>query len=178
MEIVIILVILLLPVFGYISIYNTIKTYGIKVEESFSNIDVALAKRYEVITKLFEIAKGYAKHEKETLVKVIQVRNGMTLNEKETAYTDIEREYTRFNILSEGYPELKADALFLNLQNAVMDTENHLAAARRLYNSSVSYFNQKIQTFPGNLVASQLNEKSKPMLEFKKEQIQDVKLDW
>lgn len=175
---IVLLVIVLVPLFWYISVYNSIKTYGIKVDESFANIDVALAKRYEVLTKLFEVAKGYAKYEKETLVAAIKVRNGMSLNEKEIAYTEIEKEYARFFAISESYPELKADKLFLKLQDAVFDTEEHLSAARRLYNSNVSHFNQRIETFPGNMVSGNMNVHTKKMLHFSDDEIQDVNLEW
>lgn len=178
MEIIILLLIIIIPIMIYVNIYNTIKRYNIKIDESFANIDVALAKRYEVLTKLMAVAKGYAKHEQETLIAVVNLRNDMDLQEKENAYTAIESGYTKVSMLSENYPELKADALFINLQDAVVDTESTLAAARRIYNSNISHYNQKIETFPGSLIASNMNAKSKEMLKFEKKSLQNPDLSW
>ncbi len=176
MELLVLLLIVIVPVGIYINVYNTIQRYKIKIEESFANIDVALAKRYEVLTKLMDVAKGYAKHEKETILAVVQVRQGMSVDEKESAYNAIESGFNQLSFLSESYPELKADKLFLNLQDAVVDTESNLAAARRIYNSNVSYFNQRIETFPGNMIASNMNVQKQSMLKFDSQQLQNPDL--
>ena len=172
----ILVLVIIVPIGYYISVYNDIQRLSVKIDEAFANIDVALAKRYQVLTQLFEVAKGYAKHEKETIVAIVKVRQGMSLDEKEEAMETIEREYSRFFAISESYPELKADQLFLNLQHGIRDTEEHLQAARRLYNSNVSRFNQRIQTFPGNQIANSHGHKAQKMLQFNPEQLQDVNL--
>lgn len=176
MELIIIAVLILIPIIWYINIYNDIQRLSIKIEEAFANIDVALVKRYQVLTQLFEVAKGYAKHEKETLIAVINVRQGMTLDEKTHTLAALEGEFQRFSVLSESYPELKADKLFLKLQDGIVDSEEHLQAARRMYNSNVSRFNQRIETFPGNMIAKSNNYTRKSMLEFNPEELKNVDL--
>ncbi len=178
MGILIVLMIIAVPMMWYVSVYNDIKRYQIKIQESFSNIDIALAKRYQVLMKLMDVAKAYAKYEKETLLSIIQVRQGMSLDEKEVAYSQIESGYQRVNFLSENYPELKADRLFLNLQDAVVETEDNLSAARRIYNSNIAIFNQRIETFPGNIAAESLNVKSLSMLKFEAAELQNPDLGW
>ncbi len=170
----VIFIIIIVLIASFVSVYNDIQRLNIKMDEAFANIDVALAKRYSVLTKLFEVAKGYAKHEKETLVAAIDLRNGLSLEEKEEAASVIEGEFARFNVLAESYPDLKADSVFLRLQEGVVDTEEHLQAARRLYNSNVSRFLQRVQTFPGSLFAGSVDINRRGMLEFSSEEIADV----
>lgn len=140
--------------FMIVNIYNQLVKYKIKVEEGASGIDVALVKRYDTITNLVECVKGYAKHETETLEKVIELRNSMSMKEK----SDLENQYseaqTKLFAIAEAYPDLKASANFEQLQKSIFDVEEHLQAARRLYNSNVSIFNQKVEMFPSNLIAS------------------------
>ena len=138
----------------YINVFNRIKQYEVKVKESSANIDVALQKRYTVISQLFEVAKGYAKYEKEVMVSVVEIREGMTVSEKEKVFDILEADYTRVGVLVEKYPDLKTNETFLKLQEGIVDTEEHLAAARRLYNSNVSRFNQTISMFPGNIITN------------------------
>lgn len=170
-----ILGVILIPSLMGVSYYNQIKTYELKVNESFANIDIALSKRYEVVRQLFEIAKGYAKHEKETLMKLVELRN-LSLSQKEASFQQIEKEYQRFYGLVESYPELKADQHFLKLQDAIVETEDQLAAARRLYNSNVTYYNHKIVSFPSGIVANMMSAKQHEFLQFKLDQIQNVNL--
>lgn len=171
-----ILLIVVLPIVWYVSVFNDIKRTNLKVEEAFANIDVALAKRYSVLTQLVEVVKGYAKHEKETLLSIVEIRRGMPIEMKEKAMTSVESDFSRINVLVEGYPDLKASEQFLGLQDAIRDTEEHLSAARRLYNSNVTHFNSRIETFPGNMVANQLNATKQPLLQFDKAAIQEVNL--
>lgn len=171
-----IFIVIIVIIVSMVSVYNDIQRLNIKMDEAFANIDVALAKRYSVLTKLFEVAKGYAKYERETLVAVVELRNGLSLEEKERAASVIEGEFVRFNALAENYPSLKADSVFLKLQEGVVDTEEHLQAARRLYNSNVSRFLQRVQTFPGNLFAGSVDLNRRTMLAFSPDEIADVNL--
>lgn len=165
------------PIVYYVSVYNDIKRLSLKVDETEGNIDIALAKRFSVLTQLFEIAKGYAKHEKETIMSIIEIRKDMPISEKSDAYQQVEAGFQRINLLAESYPELKADQHFLKLQDAVVDTEEHLSAARRLYNSNVTQFNQRIETFPGNMIASSLSAQRKSLLQFDPSELKDVRLN-
>ena len=173
----IIAAVIVLPVVYYVSVYNDVKRLSLKVDETEGNIDIALAKRFSVLTQLFEIAKGYAKHEKETLMNITEIRRGMSISKKSDAYQQVEAGFQRINLLAESYPELKADQHFLKLQDAVVDTEEHLSAARRLYNSNVTQFNQRIQTFPGNVIASSMDAKTKSLLQFDPNHLKDVRLN-
>lgn len=138
----------------YVSVLNRIKQLEVKVKEASANIDVALQKRYSVISQLFEVAKGYVKYEKEVLMSAIEIREGMSVPEKEEVFDVLEADYTRVRGLVEHYPDLKGNDVFLKLQEGIVDTEGHLAAARRLYNANVSQFNQTISKFPGNIITS------------------------
>ena len=137
----------------YICIINKFKRLEIKIDESFSGIDIALVKRHEVLTKMIEVVKGYAKHEKETLFKVIELRKDMSFDEKKKVGKEIDERIEKLSLVAENYPDLKASENFKVLQEAIADTEEHLQAARRLYNSNVTLYNQAISFFPSNVIA-------------------------
>ena len=135
----------------FIATYNKLKQLQVKIKEADSGIDVALTKRYDLLTKAFNVAKNYAKHEKETLYEVISVRKGMSIPEKSAVDSKLGNMNAMINALQESYPTLKADALFSELSKSINDSEEHLQAARRLYNSNVSIYNQMIVSFPINV---------------------------
>jgi Uncharacterized conserved protein len=160
----------------YISVFNGIKVSGIKVTEALSGIDVALTKRYDVLTKMLDVAKGYMNYEKDTLAKIIQLRSGMTMNERTEAnnkMNDISRE---IRILAENYPELRSSNNFVELQRSITDVEEHLQAARRLYNSNVTDYNKRIVTFPSSIVAGMMGATQKQFFEADIEKKNDVKM--
>lgn len=139
--------------------YNGLQSARIKVNEAESGIDVALTKRFDVLTKLVEVVKGYAKHEKETLEKVIALRNSVhlgkaSIGEKQEIVRQTDELLRSINVIVEQYPDLKASENFKQLQHAIADVEEHLQAARRVYNNNVSHYNHKVQLFPSNIVAS------------------------
>jgi len=160
----------------YISNYNSINRLSIKIDETFSGIDVALAKRYDLLSQMVAVVKGYMKHEKETLLEVIKIRKGMSLEEKEIVNKKMDESSKKINIVIERYPELKADKNVMILQKAILDCEEHLQAARRLYNSSVSQYNQKIVTFPGNVIAKKINATKREFFKVEEEK-KDYKVD-
>ena len=142
-----------------ISSYNSLKSAKIKVNEAESGIDVALTKRFDVLTKMVDTVQGYAKHEKETLEKVIALRNSVHLNnasikEKQDISNQMDEAMRAINVIVEQYPDLKANENFKQLQVSISDVEEHLQAARRVYNSNVSNYNHKVQLFPSNIIAS------------------------
>lgn len=154
-------VVLLAIIFAcwWISTSNWFKRAKVKVDEANSGIDVALTKRYDLLTKLLASVKGYAKHEYETLSQVIAMRSGnnikdLSLEEKSALNSQLSQVQKGINIVMEQYPQLKADTQFTNLQNQTADCEEQLQAARRVYNSNVSGFNQKRVSFPSSMVAS------------------------
>ena len=167
----IVVVVVLLIV--YISIRNNISRTQVKIDEASAGIDVALQKRYDVLTKMLDVVKAYTKYEKETILEVIKVRKGMSMDEKVEADKKMSEEFSKISVVAENYPELRSSDNYKTLQQAIADTEEHLQAARRLYNSSVSQYNQKIVTFPGNMIAKKINATKK---EFFK--VEDEKKDY
>ncbi|MBQ7706756.1 MAG: LemA family protein [Lachnospiraceae bacterium] len=162
----------------WIGTYNGIKRLEIKVKEGLSGIDVALTKRYDVLTKLLEVVKGYQKHEKEILSEVIRLRSGMTMQERNAVNQQMDSAFGRINMLAESYPELKSSNNFMQLQNAIVDTEEHLQAARRLYNANVTAYNEKIVTFPNSIVAGSMGASAKEFFEAEAAKRQDVKMNF
>lgn len=167
----------------YIVTMNWFRQTKVKVEEANSGIDVALTKRYDLLTKALASVKGYAKHEAETLSKVIGMRTGnineLSLDEKSKLNAQLSEVQRGINVVVEQYPQLKADTQFTLLQNQTADCEEQLQAARRVYNSNVSIFNQKRVTFPDSIVAKRIGFTQD--LEFFKadeEKRQDVKFEF
>lgn len=178
MEIFLIIVaIALIVVIWYISTLNKLNRMIVKVDESLSGIDVALTKRYDVLTKMIDVVKGYAKHEKDTLFEVIKLRSNMTLKEKSKANQVMDENLKKINIVAESYPELKSSENYKALQLSISDVEEHLQAARRLYNSNVSLYNQLLVTFPSSLVANNKGMTKKEFFEADEIKREDVKID-
>jgi len=171
-----VLVVLLILVLWWIGTYNGIKVLGLKVKEGLSGIDVALTKRYDVLTKMLEVVKGYQKHEKEILLEVIKLRSGMSMRERNEANQKMDDFSKQVNILAENYPELKSSNNFVELQKSIVDVEEHLQAARRLYNANVTAYNSKIITFPNSIVAGSMNAREEEFFEAEATKRADVKM--
>lgn len=168
----IILAILFVLIVMIISMYNGLIRLKNRVDEAWSDIDVQLKRRYDLIPNLIETVKGYAGHERETLEKVIQARNSaMSMQNSSDIEGKLQAENTLSSTLksifalSEGYPDLKANQNFLELQKELSDTENKIQASRRFYNSNVKDFNTKIEVFPTNIIAKQLGFSSRKFFE-------------
>lgn len=159
MEWIVGLVIIVLIVLFYVSIYNGLVKARVWVQEAWSQIDVQLKRRNDLLPNLVETVKGYASHEKDTFSKVVGMRNQLTQipaeNHEETMQVSnqISESLKTIFALSESYPDLKANQNFQQLQEALTTTENKISYSRQLYNSSVATYNIKIQSFPGNVVA-------------------------
>ena len=136
----------------YVSTSNNFKRCRIKVEESQSGIEVALTKRYDTLTKMLDVAKGYMKHEQETLTQVIKLRKGMSVEEMQAASNQMDQLSSKIQVTAEAYPELRSSETFAGLQRAIADVEEHLQAARRLYNANVTEFNTMKEVFPSSLL--------------------------
>ena len=149
---------LLLLVLYVIGVYNKLVNAKNKVENQFSQIDIQLKRRTDLIPNLVETVKGYAKHEKGTLTEVIEARNkavsANTVNEKIKANSELTGAISKLFALSESYPELKANENFLSLQNDLKDTEDKITYARQFYNDSANGFNNLVMMFPSNIVAN------------------------
>ena len=165
----------------WISTANNLKVMGVKIDEALSGIDVALTKRYDLLTKAVATVKGYAKHEEETLSKIIAMRNpgsAATLMEKQDFAAQTTQALKSINIVAEQYPNLKADTQFVALQNNIRDIEEQLQAARRLYNANVSKYNQSIIVFPASLVANALHLTKRDFFEAEEVKREDVKIEF
>ena len=173
----IILLLILIVAIWYVTTSNKLNRCIVKIEEADSGIDVALTKRYDVLTKMIDTVKAYAKHEKGTLFEVINLRKGMSLEEKNEENSKMTKNLERINVLAEAYPELKSSENYKTLQQSIVDVEEHLQAARRMYNSNVSIFNQMIVTFPTSVVANSKSLTKKTFFEAEDVKKNDVKID-
>lgn len=151
--IIVILAAVLAVVIWCIRTVNDFKKKEIRVQEGLSGVEVALTKRYDMLTKMLDAAKGYMKHENELFEKVIELRRGMSISEMNDAQQQIDSLSGKFFAVAEGYPELRSSDVFVELQRGIRDAEEHLQAARRLYNTSVSSYNTAIAMFPAKLLA-------------------------
>ncbi|MCI8446429.1 MAG: LemA family protein [Bacilli bacterium] len=172
-----IIVILFIIAIWYISTSNKLNRAIVKIDESLSGIDVALTKRYDVLTKMIDVVKSYAKHEKETLFEVIKLRENMSMKEKNEANHAMDENFKKINIIAENYPELKSSENYKTLQQSIVDVEEHLQAARRLYNSNVSLFNQLLVSFPTSSIAKNKGMVKKEFFEADEIKKEDVKID-
>ena len=143
-----------------ILIYNGLVGLRNAVKNAWSQIDVQLKRRYDLIPNLVETVKGYAAHEKETFERVIAARqqgiSASTVKEQAAAENMITGALKQLFALSEAYPNLKANENFLALQEELASTENKIAFSRQYYNDSVQTFNTRQQTFPASVVAKML----------------------
>lgn len=166
----------------YISTMNGLRQLEVKVDEAESGIDVALTKRFDMLSKLVNTVKGYAKHEAETFENVTKWRAGLpkelTLEQKQEFMGKMNGVASGINVAIEAYPELKADKQFLNLQQNITDVEEHLQAARRLYNANVSTINSRIVTFPTSIVAGMINMTKKEFFEAEASKREDVEISF
>jgi LemA protein len=161
-------VLVLVAVIIFIGIYNGLVGLRNRVKNSWSQIDVQLKRRHDLIPNLVETAKGYMKHENETFVKVTEARakamnagNNGSVKDVGAAEADLSGSLAKLLLTVENYPELKANQNFLALQEELTSTENKIAFSRQAYNDDVMMFNNKIEMFPSSIVAGMFNfEKS------------------
>lgn len=175
--IIVILAIVLIIIIWYVATLNKLNRAVVKIDEAMSGIDVALTKRYDVLTKMMDTVKGYAKHEKETLFEVIKLRKNMTIDEKNKANQAMDENIRKINVVAESYPELKSNENFKMLQESILDVEEHLQASRRLYNANVSMYNQYLVTFPTSIIAGNRGMTKKDFFEADSIKKEDVKIE-
>lgn len=161
-----------------ISIRNKCHVLKIKIDEAESDIDVALTKRFDLLTKQLDIVKGYAKHEKDTLIAVTEMRANMSPKEKSEANASMDSAAKQINILAEQYPDLKANTNFKELQVVTADVEEHLQASRRVFNANVNKYNAYIVVFPNNIIANMMKCKPYDFFEAEETKKQDVKMEF
>ena len=136
-----------------VKVLNKINTYKVKIDEAYSSIEIYLAKRYDVLKQSYECVKGYTKHESEVLTKLVEIRQNMPISQLQEAANSQEAFMNHLKVAVENYPNLKADTVFCNLQNQLVTENEHLSAAKRVYNSNVSIYNQYVVTIPVCFIA-------------------------
>ena len=168
---IIVLVIVVILAIAGIGIYNSLITLKNRVDEAWSDIDVQLKRRYDLIPNLVNTVKGYATHERELFEKVTAARSAamgaQTPAQKEQAENALSGTLKSLFAIAENYPDLKANQNFLELQRELTDTEDKIQAARRFYNGNVRDFNTKIEIFPNNIFAGILNFTKREFFEAK-----------
>ena len=154
---IIIAVAVVLLILFVIGIYNALVRLRNQVDNAWSQIDVQLKRRHDLIPNLVETARGYMKHERETFESITKARSqamgARTVSEASKAEGALGEALSKFMLVVENYPELKANQNFLALQEELSSTENRIAFARQNYNDQVLSFNNKIQMFPSNIIA-------------------------
>ncbi|MFW6285881.1 MAG: LemA family protein [Nanoarchaeota archaeon] len=163
-------VIILIPILILIFVYNSFVRLRNQVKNSWSQIDVQLKRRIDLIPNLIETVKGYAKHEKETFEQVTQARTAMMnagSDPKKAAQADnmLTDALKSVFAVAEAYPDLKANQNFLQLQEELVGTENKVSAARQYYNDMVMAYNTKRESFPFNIIAGMFNFKEMDLFE-------------
>lgn len=171
MSVLVVLLIVAVVIGIYVmSLYNTLVRMRNSVKEAWSDIEVQLKRRFDLIPNVLSTVKGYAKHESETLQKIVDARNAafgkpQSMQDIAKAEGELTGALKSLFALSESYPDLKANTNFLELQRELRDTEDKIQAARRFYNGNVLTFNTKIQQFPANLIAGHFNFTEQPLFE-------------
>lgn len=165
----VVLIIIVVLIVAIIGMYNGLITLKNRVDEAWSDIDVQLKRRHDLIPNLIETVKGYAAHEQGTFEKVTQARTAAmqagSADEKAKAENALSGTLKSIFALAENYPDLKANQNFIELQKELTDTEDKIQASRRFYNGNVRDFNTKIQVFPTNLMAGMLGFQSRQFFE-------------
>lgn len=158
---VILIIIAAVIVFYLISIYNSLIRLRNQVKNAWSQIDVQLKRRHDLIPNLLETVKGYMHHERETLESITKARSqamsARTVAEKSAAESQLSGALGKFNLVVENYPDLKANQNFLSLQEELTSTENKISFSRQNYNDQVLFYNNKIEMFPSNIIAGMFN---------------------
>lgn len=153
----------------YVSTYNSIVSAEEKVDTQFSNIDIQLERRADLIPNLVNTIKGYMQHEEKIINDITDARAKMTsattVKEKSAANDELTTALNNLNIVVENYPDLKANTTFINLQDELAGTENRISTARRDYNESVKDYNTMIKKMPASIVASMMGKESKDYFE-------------
>ena len=151
----IILAIVVILVIAIISMYNGLVSARVKVDNAWSQIDVQLQRRFDLIPNLVECVKGYSKHEKSIFTEIANLRSAYMKQPKNIKSAEtLNNKMNQLIAVAENYPELKASEQYLNLQKNLTKIESQLQAARRIYNLEVTNYNTKLDVVPSNLIAS------------------------
>lgn len=172
--------IVIIVVIGFyaVSLYNGLVKLRNQVKNAWSQIDVQLKRRHDLIPNLIETVKGYMKHEKETLENITEARSRAmgadSVADKAKAETELNGAMSKFFVVVENYPDLKANQNFLSLQEELTSTENKISFSRQNYNDQVLFYNNKIQMFPSNIVAGMFGFKEEVFFEIEEPKEREV----
>lgn len=166
-----------------ISVYNSIKKIENRVENAWSQIDVQLQRRFDLIPNFIETVKGYMTHESETFTKIAELRtswaNSQTVADKANIDNQLSGALKTIMAVSENYPELKANHNFSDLSEELRNTENKISFSRQFYNDTVTKYNDKIELFPSNIIAGVFGFKEKDLFKAESEEARkNVKVDF
>lgn len=155
---IVVIAIVVILIIWFVATYNSLISLRNRVKDQWSQIDVQLKRRADLIPNLVETVKGYAKHESSTLEAIVDARNSFntasTKEDEMKASGELTGMLNRLFALAEAYPDLKANQNFIGLQNDLRDTEDKISTMRQFYNDTVLTYNNKVQTIPSNIVAS------------------------
>lgn len=169
-----IIVIIICLIVWIISVYNSLIKLRQRVRNSWSQIEVQLQRRFDLIPNLVETVKGYAKHENDVFEKVAQLRtswsNAGSISEKAEIGNELSGVLKTIMAVSENYPELKANQNFIELQEQLKETENKIAYSRQFYNDTVTMYNTKIEVFPSNIIAGMFGFKMETLFKTESEE--------
>ncbi len=173
---------IVLAVLFVLGTYNALVTLKARIKEAFSNIDIQLKRRIDLIPNLVETVKGYAKHEKQVFENVTKARSSLmnagSMEDKAQANNMLTDALKSLFAVAEAYPDLKASDTFKELQRQLEDTEDKIAYSRQFYNSNVLEYNTKIQTFPSNLIASMFHFTQEDFFEATEEERKSMKVSF
>ena len=179
----ILIIIIALVVIAIIGIYNGLVRARLKVKNAWSQIDVQLQRRFDLIPNFVETVKGYVSHESETFEKIAKLRtscaNAGTVAEKADLDNQLSGALKTIMAVSENYPELKANQNFSELSEELRNTENKISFSRQFYNDTVTMYNEKLQIFPSNIIANMFNFKPRELFKTDNDEARkNVKVDF
>ena len=179
----IVLIIVVVLVIAIIALYNGLVTMRLRVKNAWSQIDVQLQRRFDLIPNLVESVKGYMAHESDVLTKVTYLRSSWadanTVDEKAKLDNELSDTLKTIMAVAENYPDLKANQNFLSLQEELQNTENKISYSRQFYNDTVTRYNTKLQVFPSNIIASLFHFTEEALFEVDNEEAKkNVKVDF
>jgi len=179
----IILAIVVVLVFIVIGMYNNLVKLRLKVNNAWSQIDVQLQRRFDLIPNLVETVKGYMKHEESTFTKIAELRtswaNANSVKEKAELDNQLSGTLKTIMAVSENYPELKANQNFSELQEELRNTENKIQFSRQFYNDTATMYNTKLEVVPSNIIASMFNFKAAELFKAESDEARkNVKVDF
>ena len=177
------LIVVVLLIIWIIAIYNGLVSSRLKVDNAWSQIDVQLQRRFDLIPNFVETVKGYMTHESETFEKIAALRtswaNSSTVGEKAKLDGELSGALKTIMAVSENYPELKANQNFSELSEELRNTENKISFSRQFYNDTVTMYNEKLQIFPSNIIANMFNFKPRDLFKTDSDEARkNVKVDF